>query len=86
VISFTNLCSYRLVFSKNLMKIGGLRASFFLPTIIGTGKGANSRVAQKRIFIVAVFLDFFIFAVRVGTHLDAKLGQKKGGFRLLVSK
>ena len=47
MISFTNLCSYRLVFSKNLMKIGGLRAPFFLPTIIGTGKGANSKVAQK---------------------------------------
>ena len=86
MIPFTNLCSYRLVFSKNLMKIGGLRAPFFLPTIIGTGKGANSKVAQKRIFIVAVLLDFFIFAVRVSTHLDAKLRQKKGGFRLLVSK
>ena len=47
MIPFTNLCSYRLVFSKNLMKIGGLRAPFFLPTIIGTGKGANSKVAQK---------------------------------------
>jgi hypothetical protein len=29
MIPFTNLCSYRLVFSKNLMKIGGLRAPFF---------------------------------------------------------
>ena len=29
MITFVNLCSYRLVFSKNLMKIGGLRVPLF---------------------------------------------------------
>ena len=70
MIPFTNLCSYRLVFSKNLMKIGSLRAPFFLPTIIGTVKRANSKVAQKLVRENTQKIFTIIYA-------DAKIQAKK---------
>ena len=82
MISFTNLCSYRFSFLQKLnVKREAARLPFFLFTIIGMNKRANSKVAQKRIFMVAVPLAFFYFRVRVSTHLGAKsLGKKKEAF------
>ena len=91
MISFTNLCSYRFSFLQKLnVKREAARLPFFLFTIISTGRRANSKVAQKRIFMVAVPLDILDFFYFCSTGKDAlgrkNAGQKKGGFRLLVSK
>ena len=46
MITFVNLCSYRLVFSKNLMKIGGLRVPLFFVCVCPTGRRSTQKMSQ----------------------------------------
>ena len=64
MITFVNLCSYRLVFSKNLMKIGGLRVPLFF-----YWKGRRSTQKMSQINLL------FLFS---RTGMDA-LGRKNAG-------
>jgi len=66
MITFVNLCSYRLVFSKNLMKIGGLRVPLFL-CVCPKGRGSTQKMSQINLL--------FLFS---GTGRDA-LGRKNAG-------
>jgi hypothetical protein len=64
MITFVNLCSYRLVFSKNLMKIGGLRVPLFF-----YWKRRRSTQKMSQINLLFLFL---------GTGMDAS-GRKNAG-------
>jgi len=66
MILFVNLCSYRLVFSKNLMKIGGLRVPLFL-CVCPIGRGGTQKMSQINLL--------FLFS---RTGMDA-LGRKNAG-------
>ena len=66
MILFVNLCSYRLVFSKNLMKIGGLRVPLFL-CVCPIGRGSTQKMSQINLL--------FLFS---GTGKNAS-GRKNAG-------
>ena len=66
MITFVNLCSYRLVFSKNLMKIGGLRVPLFL-CVCPIGRGSTQKMSQINLL--------FLFS-RTGRNA---LGRKNAG-------
>lgn len=69
MILFVNLCSYRLVFSKNLMKIGGLRVPLFL-CVCPIGRGSTQKMSQINLL--------FLFS-RTGRNASGRknAGQKK---------
>lgn len=68
MITFVNLCSYRLVFSKNLMKIGGLRVPLFL-CVCPKGRGSTQKMSgAKAHFYGGRQSGFFLFS---GTGMDA---------------
>jgi len=69
MITFVNLCSYRLVFSKNLMKIGGLRVPLFL-CVCPKGRGSTQKMSQINLL--------FLFS-RTGRNASGRknAGQKK---------
>ena len=72
MITFVNLCSYRLVFSKNLMKIGGLRVPLFL-CVCPKGRGSTQKMSgAKAHFYGGRQPGFFLFS---RTGMDA-LGRK----------
>jgi len=75
MITFVNLCSYRLVFSKNLMKIGGLRVPLFL-CVCPIGRGSTQKMSgAKAHFYGGRQPGFFLFS---RTGMDA-LGRKNAG-------
>ena len=75
MILFVNLCSYRLVFSKNLMKIGGLRVPLFL-CVCPKGRGSTQKMSgAKAHFYGGRQPGFFLFS---RTGMDA-LGRKNAG-------
>jgi len=69
MILFVNLCSYRLVFSKNLMKIGGLRVPLFL-CVCPIGRRSTQKMSQINLL--------FLFS-RTGRNASGRknAGQKK---------
>ena len=75
MITFVNLCSYRLVFSKNLIKIGGLRVPLFL-CVCPKGRGSTQKMSgAKAHFYGGRQPGFFLFS---RTGMDA-LGRKNAG-------
>jgi len=78
MILFVNLCSYRLVFSKNLMKIGGLRVPLFL-CVCPIGRGSTQKMSgAKAHFYGGRQSGFFLFS-RTGRNASGRknAGQKK---------
>jgi len=78
MITFVNLCSYRLVFSKNLMKIGGLRVPLFL-CVYPKGRGSTQKMSgAKAHFYGGRQPGFFLFS-RTGRNASGRknAGQKK---------
>jgi len=78
MITFVNLCSYRLVFSKNLMKIGGLRVPLFL-CVCPKGRGSTQKMSgAKAHFYGGRQPGFFLFS-RTGRNASGRknAGQKK---------
>jgi len=78
MILFVNLCSYRLVFSKNLMKIGGLRVPLFL-CVCPIGRGSTQKMSgAKAHFYSGRQPRFFLFS-RTGRNASGRknAGQKK---------
>lgn len=73
MITFVNLCSYRLVFSKNLMKIGGLRVPLFF--YWKRRRSTQKMSGAKAHFYGGRQSGFFLF---LGTGMDAS-GRKNAG-------
>ena len=76
MITFVNLCSYRLVFSKNLMKIGGLRVPLFF---YWKGRRSTQKMSgAKAHFYGGRQPGFFLFSRTGGNASGRKnAGQKK---------
>jgi hypothetical protein len=71
MITFVNLCSYRLVFSKNLMKIGGLRVPLFF---YWKGRGSTQKMSgAKAHFYGGRQPGFFLFSRTGGNASGRKL-------------
>ena len=77
MILFVNLCSYRLVFSKNLMKIGGLR----VPVFFSGGGLERRRSTQKMSGAKAHFYG----GRQPGFFLFSRTGRNASGRKLQIN-